>query len=145
MNSPQDPPQVGWFEGGPLPGRTGLAVVVGRADSLDGPAVFADLSLLRWGDVITIGLDNGGTVRFDVSSAERHAKDRFPTEAVCSPPVRPAAVPDHLRRHVHRRRLRGQRGRLRPPRTHGLDRRRARHRTRRARRGDDRTPPRPPL
>lgn len=85
LNSPQDPQQAGWFDGGPLPGRTGPAVVIGHADSLDGPAVFADLSLLHRGDVITVELSDGGTVRFEVSSVERHAKDQFPTEAVYGP------------------------------------------------------------
>ncbi|WP_052457134.1 class F sortase [Streptomyces sp. AcH 505] len=82
LNSPTDPQQAGWFEGGALPGQPGPAVLVGHVDSLDGPAVFADLSLLRQGDTITVSLSDGSYVRFQVTSVRRYAKDAFPTEDV---------------------------------------------------------------
>lgn len=82
LNSPTDPQRAGWFDGGALPGQPGPAVLVGHVDSLEGPAVFADLSLLRQGDTITVSLSDRGYVRFQVTSVRRYAKDAFPTEAV---------------------------------------------------------------
>ncbi|WP_381795726.1 class F sortase [Streptomyces niveus] len=142
LNPPRAPQRAGWFEGGPLPGRTGPAVVVGHADSVDGPAVFADLSLLRRGDVVTVGLSDGGNVRFEVYSVERHAKDRFPTEAVYGPRPDPQLrlitcggtyTDDGYEDNVI------VYARLAPTDSAGGT-ERAAHAT-----GDDRTPPRPPL
>ncbi|MCM2424700.1 class F sortase [Streptomyces sp. RKAG337] len=85
LQVPVRPERAGWFDGGPVPGQVGPAVVVGHVDSVDGPAVFARLSSLRPGDVITVGLGDGGSVRFRVTAVRRFAKDRFPTAEVYGP------------------------------------------------------------
>ena len=82
---PKNPDQVGWFDSGPVPGQAGPAVLVGHVDSYSGPAVFADLRLLRIGDIVTITLTDASTVRFQVTSVEHYPKDAFPTAAVYGP------------------------------------------------------------
>ncbi|MHA6763677.1 class F sortase [Streptacidiphilus sp. PAMC 29251] len=82
LDVPSDPAQAGWFNGGPVPGQAGPAVIVGHVDSRTGPGVFADLRLLRIGDVITIALSNGSSVRFQVTSIQHYPKDDFPTADV---------------------------------------------------------------
>ncbi|MDJ0340922.1 class F sortase [Streptomyces sp. H10-C2] len=85
LRVPQHPAQAGWFGGGSVPGQIGPAVMVGHVDSLDGPAVFARLWLLRPDDVITVTLSDGSSARFQVTSVQRFPKDRFPTAAVYGP------------------------------------------------------------
>lgn len=85
LQVPVRPERAGWFGGGSVPGQVGPAVVVGHVDSLDGPAVFARLSLLRPDDVITFTLSDGSSVRFQVTSVRRFPKDRFPTVEVYGP------------------------------------------------------------
>ncbi|MBD0740330.1 hypothetical protein BGM09_13170 [Streptomyces sp. CBMA29] len=85
LGTPSRPSEAGWFDGGPVPGAPGPAVLVGHVDSPDGPAVFSRLSLLRVNDVIRVTLDDNRTVRFQVTSVRSYAKDAFPTEAVYAP------------------------------------------------------------
>ncbi|MEU3464236.1 class F sortase [Streptomyces sp. NPDC006733] len=85
LQVPVRPERAGWFGGGPAPGQIGPAVLVGHIDSRDGPAVFARLSSLRPGDLITVGLHDGSSVRFRVTSIRRYAKNRFPTTEVYGP------------------------------------------------------------
>ncbi|MFC1415729.1 class F sortase [Streptacidiphilus cavernicola] len=82
LDVPANPDQVGWFDAGPVPGRAGPAVLVGHVDSSSGPAVFADLRLIRIGDIVVVTLSGGGTVRFQVTSVAHYPKDAFPTAAV---------------------------------------------------------------
>jgi Sortase domain len=79
---PADVADVGWFDGSSRPGDMGPAVMVGHLDSVDGPAVFARLSQLEVGDVVTVENDQGTAVSFTVSTVTRHPKQSFPTQAV---------------------------------------------------------------
>jgi LPXTG-site transpeptidase (sortase) family protein len=74
--------QAGWFVGGPEPGENAAAVIAGHVDSKQGPAVFYRLRALRRGDVISISLKNGSSVRFIVRSTRKVPKKRFPTKLV---------------------------------------------------------------
>jgi sortase (surface protein transpeptidase) len=85
LHVPSRPGEAGWFDAGPAPGAPGPAVLVGHVDSLTGPAVFSRLSLLRVSDVIRVTLDDGRSVRFQVTSVQRYPKSRFPTAAVYGP------------------------------------------------------------
>jgi LPXTG-site transpeptidase (sortase) family protein len=73
---------TGWFEPGPEPGEQGSAVIVGHLESLAGPGVFDRLRALRVGQMITIGLADGSTVRYVADSMLRVPKSHFPTNRV---------------------------------------------------------------
>jgi sortase (surface protein transpeptidase) len=73
---------AGWWRRGPEPGERGPAVIVGHVDSSSGPDVFYRLGELRAGELVEIGLDDGGTARYVVDRLERFAKDAFPTRDV---------------------------------------------------------------
>jgi LPXTG-site transpeptidase (sortase) family protein len=73
---------TGWFRGGPEPGEPGAAVIVGHVASRSGPAVFYRLREVRVGELVTIRLQGGSTVRYVVNSMVRVRKSRFPTKRV---------------------------------------------------------------
>ncbi len=85
---PSDFRRAGWFTGGPAPGDTGPAVIVGHVDSREGPAVFFRLAELTAGDDVLVDRADGTTARFTVVSVGRYPKDRFPTERVYGPTPR---------------------------------------------------------
>jgi LPXTG-site transpeptidase (sortase) family protein len=73
---------AGWFQGGPEPGETGPAVIVGHLASRRGPGVFYRLREVRVGELITIRLQDRSTVRYRVNSMVRVPKSGFPTKRV---------------------------------------------------------------
>ena len=79
---PKNLADTGWFELGPEPGEQGSAVILGHLESLAGPGVFDRLRELRVGQVITIRLQDGSTVRYAADSMSRVSKSRFPTDRV---------------------------------------------------------------
>jgi sortase (surface protein transpeptidase) len=82
MQVPTNFADTGWFEPGPEPGEQGAAIIVGHLNSRSGPAVFQRLRELRVGQVITIRLKGGSTVRYVAKSMIRVSKSRFPTNRV---------------------------------------------------------------
>lgn len=79
---PEDAGIAGWYTGGPKPGETGPAALIGHVDSRSGPGVFYRLPELSVGDEVLVR-DRGGTVvRFVVEDIEQYPKDAFPTERV---------------------------------------------------------------
>ena len=87
---PKDPEETGWWLGGPEPGETGPAVIIGHVDSYrEGPAVFFYLKYLEAGDEIHIDRVDGSTVSYVVDFSESHDKDAFPTDAVYGPTEQP--------------------------------------------------------
>ena len=87
---PEDPDEAGWWLGGPEPGETGPAVILGHVDSQEeGPAVFFDLRYMKAGDEIHIDRVDGSTVSYVVDFLESHDKDEFPTDAVYGPTEQP--------------------------------------------------------
>jgi hypothetical protein len=79
---PEDPDLAGWYTGGPRPGETGPAVIVGHVDSWTGPGVFHRLGEVVPGDEILVRRADGSVLRFSVTRVEQHPKDAFPTDAV---------------------------------------------------------------
>nr|WP_051113617.1 class F sortase [Streptomyces davaonensis] len=73
---------VGWFAKGPTPGEPGTSVIAGHVDTATAPAVFAELSELKKGDVFQVKRADGRKASFVVDSAETFAKDDFPDERV---------------------------------------------------------------
>ncbi len=76
--------QAGWYDGGPRPGDSGPAVLLGHVDSQTGPAVFFRLKDLHPGDTVTV-TSSTGTVGFIVNSVAEYPKAAFPTAAVYGP------------------------------------------------------------
>lgn len=71
---------AGWFRDSPEPGALGPSVILGHVDSREfGPGVFYDLGVLRPGDTIEIGRDDGSVAVFVVDSVETVPKASFPT------------------------------------------------------------------
>jgi sortase (surface protein transpeptidase) len=79
---PEDPDLAGWYTGGPKPGETGPATIVGHVDSYEGAGIFHRLGELEPGDEILVRRTDGSVVRFAVTRVEQHPKDAFPTAAV---------------------------------------------------------------
>lgn len=71
MDTPKGPSDVAWFDGGPLPGEKGSAVIAGHFGWKDNiPAVFDDLSTLRKGDKIYVENDKGELTTFVVRESK---------------------------------------------------------------------------
>jgi sortase (surface protein transpeptidase) len=80
---------AGWFAQGAKPGQPGPAVILGHVDSRAGPAVFYRVRELRSGDEIFVDQRGGDTVEFVVKKLEQTDKNRFPTEDVYFPTLKP--------------------------------------------------------
>lgn len=67
MGVPTNFTDVGWYNGGVLPGMPGNAVIDGHLDGKDVPrAVFYDLDRLQPGDVVEVMDEEGNTLTFRV-------------------------------------------------------------------------------
>lgn len=82
MEVPRSADTAAWYEGGPLPGEPGAALLVAHFDSTDGPAAFYDLREVMPGARVTVRDARGGSVEFVVDRISEHPKDNFPTEEV---------------------------------------------------------------
>ncbi|MFI6039956.1 class F sortase [Streptomyces sp. NPDC051315] len=69
---------VGWHAKGASPGEKGTAIIAGHVDTATAPAVFAELSELKKGDVFHVRRADGRQASFVVYDAETFDKDRFP-------------------------------------------------------------------
>ncbi|MGW2210864.1 class F sortase [Streptomyces sp. NPDC001781] len=82
--------QAGWYQGSPVPGRTGPSVILGHVTvGAYGDGVFRRLDRLRRGDEIGVRLENGVSAEFTVTSVRTVAKAEFPTKAVYGDVDRP--------------------------------------------------------
>jgi LPXTG-site transpeptidase (sortase) family protein len=85
------PYEVGWYRGGPRPGETGRAVLIGHRDTKTGPGAFAGLSQARPGSLVTVS-SGGVEQRYRVTEAVSVAKSSFAAASIYSPGKRPALV-----------------------------------------------------
>lgn len=76
---------AGWFAAGPLPGTVGPAVIAGHVDSRAGPGVFYRLEEMVVGQIVTVAVSDGSSVRFAVTAVGQYPKTDFPTELVYGP------------------------------------------------------------
>jgi hypothetical protein len=81
--------EAGWFERGPTPGEFGPAIIVGHADTKDGPSVFYGLTKLKAGDRIEVTRRDRSVAIFEVNSVERFGKSKLPADRVYSDYTRP--------------------------------------------------------
>jgi hypothetical protein len=73
---------AGWFRLGPVPGQRGSSVILGHVDSVDGPDVFADLSTMRPGAPVQVGLSDDTVATFEVTGMRTYANADFPADRV---------------------------------------------------------------
>ncbi|KNB49398.1 class F sortase [Streptomyces caatingaensis] len=76
---------VAWYRGGPQPGSTGAAVLVGHVDTDRAPAVFYRLGDLRRGETVTVDRADGTTAEFTVDDVTVVGKDHFDPGRVYGP------------------------------------------------------------
>jgi sortase (surface protein transpeptidase) len=86
---PTNAADTGWFRPGPEPGEQGAAVIVGHVATRSGPGVFYRLRQLHVGQLITIRLQDGSTVRYVARSMITVLKSRFPTNRVYARTTQP--------------------------------------------------------
>jgi sortase A len=82
MGVPSDWWNVGWYELGVKPGEKGNAVLAGHLDSPTGPAVFANLFRLTYGDRIHIIDEWGKQLSFEVVGKAVYTDENFPIDLV---------------------------------------------------------------
>ncbi|GAA1848650.1 class F sortase [Asanoa iriomotensis] len=82
--------QAGWFEKSPTPGQYGPAVLVGHADTRDGPSIFHDLAKVRPGARIEIRRRDDSVAVFEVNSVEKFKKNSQPIDRIYGDFSRPA-------------------------------------------------------
>ncbi|MDR6318690.1 class F sortase [Actinoplanes couchii] len=82
MQVPTDATAVGWYTKAPTPGSLGPAVLAGHVDYRKQPGTFKRLADLEPGDSVDVDRADGSMAMFTVVKVERHAKTRFPTDAV---------------------------------------------------------------
>jgi len=68
MNLPVNGWNAGWYQGGPIPGAPGDAVIEGHAGFPNQPMIFGHLSQLRAGDQVVVVLGDGSKRLFVVVS-----------------------------------------------------------------------------
>ncbi len=79
---PGNPDVAGWFRLGPPPGGVGSSVILGHVDSTAGPAVFANLGHLRFGQRVRVLRTDGSTVIFRVVKVVAYPNARFPAHKI---------------------------------------------------------------
>ncbi|WP_428983152.1 class F sortase [Phytohabitans maris] len=81
--------EAGWYDRGPTPGEFGPAVLVGHADTRDGPSIFFALPKLKPGDKVEITRRDRSIAIFEVNSVERFGKSKVPADRVYGDYTRP--------------------------------------------------------
>ncbi|MDW4897294.1 class F sortase [Streptomyces californicus] len=87
---PIDKPKlVGWHGDGPAPGEKGTALAIGHRDTLTGPAVFLNISMLRPGNTVRVTRADRRTAVFTVDAVRTYQKKSFPDKEVYGERGRP--------------------------------------------------------
>jgi sortase (surface protein transpeptidase) len=81
MGIPSNFTNVAWYNGGPMPGMPGNAVIAGHLDGVNTPeAVLYNLKDLKPGDTVEVIDQGGATMRFKVVSTKLYNYDAATTE-----------------------------------------------------------------
>ncbi len=90
MATPTTAFRVGWFDGGPVPGQPGNAVIDGHLDSrVYGAAVFWYLYKLGPGDKVEVTMPSQRTLTFVVERVEVYPYNKAPLEDIFGPASTP--------------------------------------------------------
>ncbi|MEU7044861.1 class F sortase [Streptomyces varsoviensis] len=81
----EHPGEVAWYRGGPRPGGTGAAVLVGHLDTRTAPAVFHRLGGVKPGARIDVTRSDGSVAEFTVEDVSVFAKHHFDAQKVYGP------------------------------------------------------------
>ncbi|GAB3521241.1 class F sortase [Phytohabitans suffuscus] len=81
--------EAGWYDRGPTPGEFGPAIIVGHADTKDGPSVFYSLAKLKPGATVEVTRRDRSIAIFEVNSVERFGKSKLPADRVYGDYTRP--------------------------------------------------------
>lgn len=74
---------AGWYQGGPLPGQHGSAVIDGHLDRPGGaPAVFWRLHELRVGDEVQVVMAHGNVLHFRVKKVQDYTPQAAPLTTI---------------------------------------------------------------
>ncbi|WP_392674456.1 sortase domain-bontaining protein [Streptomyces sp. LN785] len=76
--APGEPGLAGWYRNGVAPGQPGTSVLVGRADSTAGRAVFHGVGSLRKGSRIEVSRPDGTAAVFELYGVELLSRTRCP-------------------------------------------------------------------
>ena len=82
--------QAGWFDKSPTPGQYGPSVLVGHADTRDGPSIFHRLAKVRPGARVEIRRRDDSVAVFEVNSVEKFKKADQPIDRIYADFSRPA-------------------------------------------------------
>jgi hypothetical protein len=78
---PPSPMDVGWYQGGSVPGEPGVALLTSHIDTrAEGRGVLAGLVRLSEGDEIRVTAADGTVQRWSVIARTQHRKDELPQE-----------------------------------------------------------------
>jgi sortase (surface protein transpeptidase) len=78
---PASPMDVGWYQGGAVPGESGVALLTSHVDTRrEGRGVFAGLVELLPGDSVLLETAEGTLQRWTVVARTQHRKDALPPE-----------------------------------------------------------------
>ena len=78
---PASPMDVGWYQGGPVPGESGVALLTSHVDTrTEGRGVFAGLADLSEGDTVTVTAADGTEQLWTVKARTQHHKSDLPPE-----------------------------------------------------------------
>jgi len=78
---PESPRDVGWYQGGAVPGEPGVALLTSHLDTrLEGRGVLAGLVRLSEGDAVLLTATDGTVQRWTVTARTQHRKDELPPE-----------------------------------------------------------------
>ena len=76
---PHSPMDVGWYQGGAVPGEPGVALLTSHVDTrTEGRGVFAGLVDLTEGDTVTVVTAAGAEQRWTVTARTQHRKTELP-------------------------------------------------------------------
>lgn len=73
---------AGWYNGSPMPGQDGPAVIVGHSTSSRGAAVFYELAQVKVGATVHVATKDGKALTFTVYKVASYPKTNFPTNTV---------------------------------------------------------------
>jgi sortase (surface protein transpeptidase) len=78
---PPSPMDVGWYQGGSVPGEPGVALLTSHIDTrTEGRGVLSGLVRLSEGDEIVLTAADGTVQRWSVIARTQHRKDQLPAE-----------------------------------------------------------------
>lgn len=80
---------AGWYAGGPSPGETGPAIIVGHVDGPSGESVFYHLDSLKPGNTVRVTRADGKVAVFTIYSVAYYPKGKFPGTQVYGNDGRP--------------------------------------------------------